>query len=232
MRLRPGPAFLALVLLSLGRPGAGCAADADCRCLAAPGGPFSLFGQCADVSSPSTQPAHECRKERHEQCGCNAAGACELRCMAFDDRSAAEIVDDVLRDPGGFIEVRNVTASDHACFKHFERGDVMGVHQDTNESVSGDPRCDACRAMQADRCLDVRRPGRGRLGLLVGAYTALVVALFYVVAMVVELGSDLDYVADHGDAMYLSDAEVAALKQVLPLLFVALAALTAIEIGR
>ena len=116
---------------------AGCVADADCECLTSPG-TFSIFGQCADTSNGNQVdfPQEECKRAEHEQCGCNAAGACELRCMDFAEVTADEIVRDVLQDPNGLIEFRNVTASGHACFQRFERGHVMGYHADTNQSVS------------------------------------------------------------------------------------------------
>ena len=73
------------------------------------------------------------------------------------------------------------------------------------------------------------RPHQRRVGLLIGAYSAPVIALFYVVSMVAPI---LDYATTRGDVLYLNEAAIAALTQMKPLLMVALAALTAIEIGR
>ena len=46
---------------------------------------------------------------------------------------AAEMIETLLGS-NGFMEVRNVTASLHACFEVFSNGHVMGNH-----SITGDP---------------------------------------------------------------------------------------------
>jgi len=78
-------------------------------------------------------------------------------------------------------------------------------------------------------------PRHKRIGLLVSAYSAPVVVVFYIVAMIAELGfsaSIIDYLTKNMDVLYLNEAKIATLKQILPLFFVVLASLTAIEVCR
>jgi len=78
-------------------------------------------------------------------------------------------------------------------------------------------------------------PHHKRLGLLISAYSAPIIVIFYTVAMIAELGfsaSIIGYLTKHMDVLYLNEAEIATLKQILPLFFVVLTSLTAIEICR
>ena len=46
--------------------------------------------------------------------------------MLFDDKDAASLVRNTLRDPNGFVEFGNIQASSHGCYKYFYEGDVWG----------------------------------------------------------------------------------------------------------
>lgn len=74
-----------------------------------------------------------------------------------------------------------------------------------------------------------------RLGLLISAYSAPLIAFCYIIAMIAELGSSasiFDYLTKHMDVLYLNETEIGTLKQILPLFFIILTSLTAIEVFR
>jgi len=78
-------------------------------------------------------------------------------------------------------------------------------------------------------------PRYKRLGLLISAYSAPIIAFFYIVVLIAELSSSasiFDYLTEHMDVLYLNEAEIGTLKHILPLFFVVLVSLTAIEICR
>lgn len=78
-------------------------------------------------------------------------------------------------------------------------------------------------------------PRYKRVGLLISAYSAPIISFFYIFVMIAELGlsaSIFDYLTENMGVLYLNEAEIATLKNVLPLFFVVLVSLTAIEICR
>jgi len=74
-----------------------------------------------------------------------------------------------------------------------------------------------------------------RFGLILSGYTSPVIALFYLVFVVLLLSSPetvFGYLEENKDVMYLNDAEILLLKQLLPFFCIVLASLAAIEIIR
>ena len=74
-----------------------------------------------------------------------------------------------------------------------------------------------------------------RFGLLLSAYTAPLIALFYMFAIIALLSEPtvfFDYLTEHKDVLYLNAAEIASLLQILPVFYIILASLTAVEICR
>lgn len=100
-------------------------------------------GQCADSSNANfvAVPTDICHFTSDEQCVC-VSGQCELMCMDFAVVNASEIVENVLVDSNGFIEVRNVTSTgtdrSHRCFERFTNGHVMGNHLVTGDQLIPD----------------------------------------------------------------------------------------------
>lgn len=71
-----------------------------------------------------------------------------------------------------------------------------------------------------------------RFGLILSAYTAPFIALFYIFVIVaLALSGDIyfDYLNEHKDVMYLDDNEIAVIKEILPFFYIALASLAVIE---
>ncbi|KAL7534863.1 hypothetical protein ACHAXR_009493 [Thalassiosira sp. AJA248-18] len=74
-----------------------------------------------------------------------------------------------------------------------------------------------------------------RVGLVVSAYSAPFIALFYMFVIITLLTSPdtfFDYLTEHKDVLYLNDAEIATIKQIMPFFYIVLASLAAIEICR
>mmetsp|Transcript_14957 Transcript_14957/g.31761 ORF Transcript_14957/g.31761 Transcript_14957/m.31761 type:complete len:317 (-) Transcript_14957:147-1097(-) len=74
-----------------------------------------------------------------------------------------------------------------------------------------------------------------RCGLLLSGYTSPVIALFYLFFIVILLASPetvFGYLEENKDVMYLNDAEILLLKQLLPVFYIGMASLAAIEIIR
>jgi hypothetical protein len=74
-----------------------------------------------------------------------------------------------------------------------------------------------------------------RCGLALSAYIALFIAFFYLVGIIALLASPdtfFNYLTDHKDVLYLSSAEIATLKQLLPFFYIVLVALGAMEMTR
>jgi len=74
-----------------------------------------------------------------------------------------------------------------------------------------------------------------RCGLVLSGYTSPVIALFYLVFIVLLLASPetvFGYLDENKDVMYLNDAEILLLKQLVPFFCIVLASLAAIEIIR
>lgn len=74
-----------------------------------------------------------------------------------------------------------------------------------------------------------------RVGLLISAYIAPFIAFFYVFVIIALLSSPdtyFDYLAEHKDVLYLNDAEIATLRQILPFFYIVMACLTAVEVVR
>lgn len=74
-----------------------------------------------------------------------------------------------------------------------------------------------------------------RIGLAISGYTAPLIAFFYIfviIALLTSSGMYFDYLTENKDVMYLNDAEILILKQILPFFYIAMASLAAIEITR
>lgn len=74
-----------------------------------------------------------------------------------------------------------------------------------------------------------------RVGLVMSAYTAPFIAFFYIfviIAMLASPGTYFTYLTEHKDVLYLDDAELLILHQLLPFFYIVLASLAAIEICR
>ena len=74
-----------------------------------------------------------------------------------------------------------------------------------------------------------------RFGLVLSAYTAPLVALFYVFVIIALLCSPniyFDYLTEHKDVLYLDEAEIATLRQILPVFYIIMTSLTAVEVCR
>ena len=74
-----------------------------------------------------------------------------------------------------------------------------------------------------------------RCGLALSAYVALFIAFFYLVAIIALLASPdtfINYLTDNKDVLYLSSAEIATLKDLLPFFYIVLVALGAMEMAR
>lgn len=74
-----------------------------------------------------------------------------------------------------------------------------------------------------------------RIGLLVSAYTAILIVLLYVFAVIYELSlssSIFDYLTEHMDVLYLNEELIATLQRMLWLFFVVLGSLTVMETCR
>ncbi|KAL7548500.1 hypothetical protein ACHAWF_011792 [Thalassiosira exigua] len=74
-----------------------------------------------------------------------------------------------------------------------------------------------------------------RVGLSISAYMGPLIAFFYIFAIIALLSSPdtyFDYLTEHKDVLYLNDAEILTLKQILPFFYIVLASLSAIEIFR
>ena len=59
----------------------------------------------------------------------------EQQCMDFQTKDAASLVRNVLRDPNGYSEFRNIQASGHECYNYFYNGNVMGHNLVTGEQL-------------------------------------------------------------------------------------------------
>ncbi|KAL7532997.1 hypothetical protein ACHAXR_004980 [Thalassiosira sp. AJA248-18] len=71
-----------------------------------------------------------------------------------------------------------------------------------------------------------------RVGLVISAYTAPFIALFYIVVIIALLADPdtlFNYLTEHKDVLFLNDGEIATLKSILPFFYIALACLAAIE---
>lgn len=71
-----------------------------------------------------------------------------------------------------------------------------------------------------------------RGGLILSAYTSPFIALFYLLVIILLIGGPdkvFDYLREHKDVLYLNEAEILTLEQILPFFYVALASLAAIE---
>lgn len=55
--------------------------------------------------------------------------------MSFDTKDEVSLVRNVLRDPNGYSEFRNIHASSHECYKYFYNGDAMGHDLVTGEQL-------------------------------------------------------------------------------------------------
>jgi hypothetical protein len=74
-----------------------------------------------------------------------------------------------------------------------------------------------------------------RCGLALSAYMALCIAFFYLVAIITFLADPdtvFNYLTDNKDVLYLSSAEIATLKDLLPFFYIVLVALGAMEMAR
>ena len=74
-----------------------------------------------------------------------------------------------------------------------------------------------------------------RCGLLFSAYTAPFIGFFYIFVIIAVLASPdvyFDYLTEHKDVLYLTDAEIATLRSLIPLFCIILACLAAVEITR
>lgn len=74
-----------------------------------------------------------------------------------------------------------------------------------------------------------------RCGLALSAWTAPFIGFFYlfvIIALAGDTETYFNYLNDHKDVMYLDDAEIAMLKNLLPFFYIVLAAFTLIEICR
>ena len=74
-----------------------------------------------------------------------------------------------------------------------------------------------------------------RCGMALSAYMAPFIAIFYVVIILVLLTKPedyFDYLEDNADKMYLSDAEIATLRSLVPLFCIILGCLAGVEIAR
>lgn len=74
-----------------------------------------------------------------------------------------------------------------------------------------------------------------RVGLVISAYMAPLIAFFNVFALIAVLSEPdtfFDYLTTNKDVLYLNDAEIQTLKNILPFFYITLASLTAIEICR
>eukprot|EP00581_Thalassiosira_minuscula_P007242 CAMPEP_0183711098 /NCGR_PEP_ID=MMETSP0737-20130205/6683_1 /TAXON_ID=385413 /ORGANISM="Thalassiosira miniscula, Strain CCMP1093" /LENGTH=314 /DNA_ID=CAMNT_0025939525 /DNA_START=74 /DNA_END=1018 /DNA_ORIENTATION=- len=74
-----------------------------------------------------------------------------------------------------------------------------------------------------------------RIGLLISAYMAPLIAFFYVFVIIAMLGSPdtyFNYLTEHKDVLYLNDAEIATLKQIMPFFYIVMASLAFIEVCR
>ena len=75
----------------------------------------------------------------------------------------------------------------------------------------------------------------GRCGLAISAYMAPFIAFFYMFVIIAMLASPdelFNYLDEHKDVLFLNDAQLATLKQLLPFFYVVLACLTLLEICR
>ena len=71
-----------------------------------------------------------------------------------------------------------------------------------------------------------------RRGLLVSAYTAPFIAWFYMFVITSTIFAQdvyLEYLMEHMSVMYLNDARIQTIKNLLPLLYVVLASLVVVE---
>eukprot|EP00584_Thalassiosira_punctigera_P001421 CAMPEP_0172530072 /NCGR_PEP_ID=MMETSP1067-20121228/3933_1 /TAXON_ID=265564 ORGANISM="Thalassiosira punctigera, Strain Tpunct2005C2" /NCGR_SAMPLE_ID=MMETSP1067 /ASSEMBLY_ACC=CAM_ASM_000444 /LENGTH=312 /DNA_ID=CAMNT_0013314215 /DNA_START=101 /DNA_END=1039 /DNA_ORIENTATION=+ len=74
-----------------------------------------------------------------------------------------------------------------------------------------------------------------RCGLVLSGYTAPFIAFFYIFIIITLLSSPdtfFNYLNEHKDVMYLNEAELLTLRQILPFFYIVLASLAAIEIIR
>ena len=74
-----------------------------------------------------------------------------------------------------------------------------------------------------------------RCGLVISAYIAPLIALFYIVVIIAVAASPdtfFNYLDEHQDVLYLNDAQIKTLRDMLPFFYIVLACLTAIEICR
>lgn len=76
-----------------------------------------------------------------------------------------------------------------------------------------------------------------RIGLAISAYTAPLVACFYLLVLVLEFVSSAtdvfwEYLTDNQDVLYLHDGEIQVLQQMAPFFYIVLASLTGIEVCR
>eukprot|EP00580_Thalassiosira_gravida_P011340 CAMPEP_0201631708 /NCGR_PEP_ID=MMETSP0493-20130528/5592_1 /ASSEMBLY_ACC=CAM_ASM_000838 /TAXON_ID=420259 /ORGANISM="Thalassiosira gravida, Strain GMp14c1" /LENGTH=299 /DNA_ID=CAMNT_0048103089 /DNA_START=99 /DNA_END=998 /DNA_ORIENTATION=+ len=74
-----------------------------------------------------------------------------------------------------------------------------------------------------------------RVGLLLSAYTAVLIAFFYTFIIIALLGAKdtyFNYLKENKSVLYLDDDEIAILQQILPFFYIALASLAAIETVR
>lgn len=74
-----------------------------------------------------------------------------------------------------------------------------------------------------------------RFGLILSAYTAPFITLFYVFIIIALLSSGdiyFSYLEEHMDVMYLDQNEIDTVKQILPFFYIALASLATIEVIR
>ncbi|KAL7552796.1 hypothetical protein ACHAWF_016052, partial [Thalassiosira exigua] len=115
------------------------------------------FGTCvtdAPTSSPSSSPTHTPTSSPNALISdgdtptSSPSASPENQCMSFDDKDPISLVRSVLRDPNGLAQFQNVQASDHACFKYFYNGHVMGQNLVSGQTLlpdegiimsSGDP---------------------------------------------------------------------------------------------
>mmetsp|Transcript_14478 Transcript_14478/g.31402 ORF Transcript_14478/g.31402 Transcript_14478/m.31402 type:complete len:203 (-) Transcript_14478:151-759(-) len=74
-----------------------------------------------------------------------------------------------------------------------------------------------------------------RCGLALSAYTAPFIAFFYMFVIILLISSPetfFDYLTEHKDVLYLNDAEILLLENMLPLFYIIMASLAAVEICR